>query len=357
MVRDRLEECDEQEDVVTAALTDSIPWLLSVVSHLVLMIVLAVVVSAQSPDSRILELEAGYAEEFDDPLEFHSPLVVEPLEVVEEPVIEPDLFWEDMFEAPHIDLDVNLVAGIGETGISGSWQVQNDDMWEVNPGILGDGDATAGGDGGGGDDTFIPKFDAYWNAASRGFQTMQSCSVDPIDGNVFVAEANLGYSHTVLAVDHYGKGRIAYYCDMTTLKSLVSDFPELLRYLGQRPEPKVLVFGYQHLCQPLDSLPRFKYAGMELPHEYDGNASALATDYDVVIFGAWVSAVWKASWGGTLRDFARIEGGGLLLVGEYCRAGDRRKVKGFQALNSIAGPAKARFNQVSLAWGKAAWGK
>ena len=108
-----------------------------------------------------------------------------------------------------------------------------------------------------------------------------------------------------------------------------------------------MVFGYQFLCQPLNSLPGFKYAGMGLPPKYHGNASVLARDYEVVIFGAWVSAVWKASWGETLRDFARIEGRGLLLVGDYCKAKHNHKVRGFEALNSIAGSVE-RINDMNL---------
>ena len=155
-----------------------------------------------------------------------------------------------------------------------------------------------------------------------------------------------------MAVDHYGKGRIAYYCDMTTLKQLMKDFPELVRYLGKRPEPKVLVFGYQFLCQPLNSLPGFKYAGTSLPREYDGNASALARDFDIVIFGPGFLSGWKASWGEALRDFVRTKGGGLVLVGDYYGGCSGFSDLDFEALNSIANDARARFNKVSLGVGK-----
>lgn len=203
---------------------------------------------------------------------------------------------------------------------------------------------------------------AYWEAASRSFQTMQACSVDPVNGNAFVAEAKLGGSHTVLALDEYEKGRIAYYCDMTTLNILMKSFPGLVQYLGRSPRPQVLVFGYERLCRPLESLPGFVYVGRELPAKFDGNASLLAGEYEVVIFTAAGVArdpfQWNASWGATLRNYARVEGRGLMLVGDYYR-GERGicRSKEFDALNSIASDAQARFNKVDLVWGKAAWGK
>ncbi len=162
--------------------------------------------------------------------------------------------------------------------------------------------------------------------------------------------------------DRYGKGRIAYYCDMTTLKDLMRGFPDLVQYLGRGPNPNVLVFGYRYLCQPLDSLPGFEYVGGGLPRQYDGNPSALAKDYDVVIFGTGNTASdplqFVESWGATLRTFTELEGRGLVLVGDYhggsgiCPGGAE-----FDAPNSIANAAGARFNKVSHAWGEADRGK
>jgi hypothetical protein len=121
-----------------------------------------------------------------------------------------------------------------------------------------------------------------------------------------------------------------------------------------------LVFGYRFLCQPLDSLPGFDYAGQGLPKQYDGNPSALARDYDVVVFGAGSArndpVQFQESWATTLQVFARVNGRGLVLVGDY-RGGAGMTESAFDALNSIANDAKARFNRVSLAWGKATWGK
>jgi hypothetical protein len=211
------------------------------------------------------------------------------------------------------------------------------------------------------DQAIASRLSAYWEVASRSHQTRQSCSVDPIDGNTFVAEATLGPTNIVLALDDYGKGRIGYFCDMTTIKKLMTDFPDLTQYLGRRPEPRVLVFGYEHLCKPLGSLPGFVYTGKELPPRYDGQAAALAADYDVVMVGVGAFAhdklSWQPSWAATLRDFAAVEGRGLFLVADYYGGSGFFHDNTFDALNSIAREAKARFNKVSLAWGKAAFGR
>jgi len=323
------------------------------------MIVLAVVVSAQPPDGRIVQVELGCAEELDDPLEFHSPPAIDDTVVVEQPVLEPNVrpFLDDLFMAPmDIDLVMGGEMGAGKIDVANPRLPSNERKESAKPGDH----ATAGGDAGDGDDAIVAKLGAYW--ANQSFQTMQSCSVDPIDGNEFVAQAKLWNSHTVLAVDHYGKGRIAYYCDMTTLKDLMRAFPDLIRYLGQRPKPKVLVFGYRFLCQPLDSLPGFQYAGTGLPRRYDGNPSALAKDYDVVIFGAGNIASdplqFEESWGATLRAFTELEGRGLVLVGDYHGGfGICPGEAEFDALNSIANAAGARFNKVNLSWARAAWRK
>lgn len=351
---------EEQEELVITAAIGAIPWLLSAVSHLALLIVLALAFATHTPEDRIVQVEFGHAEELDDTLEVHSFLLVEPPDVVEVAAIDPMAFWEELFEAPDIDLDIDSLPKAGEIDGIGVREVRNGCDEESMLGAPGHDDATERGDGSDHDGAFAAEFAAYW--ARQSFQTMQSCSVDPIDGNVFVAEAKLGNSHTVLAVDRYGKGRIAYYCDMTTLKDLMRAFPGLVQYLGRRPNPKVLVFGYRYLCQPLNSLPGFEYVGGGLPRQYDWNPSALAKDYDVVIFGARDMASdrlqFQESWGATLRDFAELEGRGLLLVGEYHGgSGIRPGGAEFDALNSIANAAGARFNKVSLAWGKADWGK
>lgn len=113
------------EDELAAAVIGAIPWLISAVSHLVLMIALTIVAFAQLPHSQIVEVELGYAEELDDPLEFHSPLVIKDPDVVEEPVIEPHVFWEDLFETPHIDLDIDSATGIRAIGGTDPRETQN----------------------------------------------------------------------------------------------------------------------------------------------------------------------------------------------------------------------------------------
>jgi len=179
--------------------------LASAVVHLTLMIVLALLVSVRSSDRRLdLQAEFVCAEELDEPLEFHLPLGGNDTGVTEEPALTPDSSppMEQLLAVPW---DVDLV--LDERTLPGAQPTTAD-------GGAGDGGA------GDGDGTIGAKLANYWRAAARaGLQTRQSCSVDPLAGNDFIAEAKLGGTHTVLAIDHYGKGRIAYYCDMTTVST------------------------------------------------------------------------------------------------------------------------------------------
>jgi len=348
--------------ILTTANLWAIPWLVSVVIHLTLLIALALRVICRLPDARVqIFAELVDIEEPVD-LPMFQTLLIESDQYRTEPFL---IMPEDAPEAESlikalqdIELDIGDVqAAIGVD--SGRFRgTVNGRASSIVSALIADHRATLERDIADSDEEIASRLDDYWHGEDRRFQTRQSCSIVPTEANEFVAEAKLGATHTILALDDYGIGRIAYYCDMTTLKDLMQGFPDLVRYLGQRQNPNVLVFGYQLLCQPLETLPGFEYAGTSLPQNYDGNPSRLARDYDVVIYGVCRDPLqFRESWRSTLCRFADSEGCGLLLVGDYYGGAGFCHDAQFEALNSIANDARARFLKANLSWGKAAWGK
>ncbi|MDD4270843.1 MAG: terpene cyclase/mutase family protein [Pirellulales bacterium] len=97
-----------EEDIQTLALKNAPPWLISAVFHMLVMIILALALFPALVNNQI-DLEAVYAEQLGDQLEFDSPLAGTDLEAVEEPIITPDdlqLVDDPFAAAPELDVDV-----------------------------------------------------------------------------------------------------------------------------------------------------------------------------------------------------------------------------------------------------------
>lgn len=187
--------------------------------------------------------------------------------------------------------------------------------------------------------------------------TKQSCSIglEPgasVDGEGFISLG--GQQHRVFAMDRWGNGHIVAWCDSTTLPELLAAF-DVAGYLGQVPTPKVASFGDDYLCEPgklpNQALPAsIQYQGKDLPAKYKGNAAALASDFDVVIFCGFRQG-WPNPWITELGDFVSVHGKGLLAVMDYEGV---VTTADFANMSAITQPSGIVFNPLNLAWAPSA---
>ncbi len=105
-VRRRDEE--PEEELSTIALKNSPPWLVSAAFHMCVLIIMGLWLVAQIP-ARHIELQAVYAEQIGEQLEFDSPLAGNDDEKMDEPVLTPDdlPMVEDPFAAPP-DVEIQI---------------------------------------------------------------------------------------------------------------------------------------------------------------------------------------------------------------------------------------------------------
>ncbi len=102
-IRERDSDLEGEEDFSEATIRNAPPWLVSAAFHMTLLIILGLTVIAVQPRKQInLDVEAIYAEQLGEQLEFDSPLGKDPIDAIEEPVLTPDDLPEvdDPFAAP-----------------------------------------------------------------------------------------------------------------------------------------------------------------------------------------------------------------------------------------------------------------
>ena len=92
-----------EEELSSAAMRNAPPWLISAVFHMSVLIILALLAVTMRSDDRIsLNVETVYAEQLGEQLEFDSPLGVDDVEEIEEPILSlsdlPEV--EDPFATP-----------------------------------------------------------------------------------------------------------------------------------------------------------------------------------------------------------------------------------------------------------------
>ncbi len=193
-------------------------------------------------------------------------------------------------------------------------------------------------------------------SCSISLQTRASNALRAIDGNTFLAQAEL-FGHVVYAIDVVGSGRVLYTGDMTNVfYNEQTDCP-LWPWLGGLREemPRVLATGGQ-MCDAqewnnLGALPHFTYA-FELPDMYVGHPERLKDDYDVVMLcehrAPREEGIIDAQ---TYVEYVRDHGGGLYMGSDYFLLETEGRVA---AINAVANPLGASFEHESVNWGDAA---
>lgn len=192
---------------------------------------------------------------------------------------------------------------------------------------------------------------------SVSIETKQSCSIglEPgteIDGEGFISLQ--GETHRVFAMDRWGTGHIVGWCDSTTLGDLLMSF-NVLDYLAQVPNPRVMSFGDSYLCQPgavagVTPLPEsMVYAGTDLPGQYVDNPGQLAADWDVIVLCGF-RMPWSTNWAAELEAFVADEGKGLLISMEYEGLAEPTD---FTNASEISAPTGIQFNPLNLEWAPA----
>ena len=173
----------------------------------------------------------------------------------------------------------------------------------------------------------------------------------------------------VFGLGEAGAGRLAFSGDGNVIyREGTCPLWEWLGATGAQP-PRVLCIGADWPCRgETDAMPpleinllhtypgQLDYGGLTLPAQYEGDPSALHTDYDLVVYFAvldFATGGWDYDPGdvGTLESFVRDEGGGLYLIGEYWGGG--MGTEQLDSLNALAAPYDIAFQQLSLAWGPA----
>lgn len=157
----------------------------------------------------------------------------------------------------------------------------------------------------------------------------------------------------MFALNRYGRGHIAAWCDDTSLVELLRAAP-MLRYLGRVDAPRVASVG-SYPCYNAD-LPG-TYLGNDLPTRYVDAPALLAADWDVVILcGGPVSGYTgstygsiRIAWAPTFRAFVHDQGKGLLVSADYAR-NCASPPDLFDALNAITEPAGIVFSVIDLGY-------
>ncbi|HZO12284.1 MAG TPA: hypothetical protein VFB62_03470 [Polyangiaceae bacterium] len=185
--------------------------------------------------------------------------------------------------------------------------------------------------------------------------TQQACSISVLDGFELDGEGFItvqSQQHRVFAIDRWGSGHIIGWCDSTTLPELLGAF-DVLGYLGQVDNPRIASFGDMFLCQP-GALPtnlpvEIEYQGEDLPAMYQGNAAALAADWDVLIFCGF-RIPWTYGWAAEIADFVTVHGKGFLASMEYEGVA---MAQDFTNMSAITSPSGIVFNPLNLPWAPA----
>jgi len=184
-------------------------------------------------------------------------------------------------------------------------------------------------------------------------ETKQACAMTILPGFEVDAESFItleGADHRVLAMDRWGAGHIVAWCDGTTLGDLLLSF-NLAEYLGQTDTPRVASFGDDAICayegwvgSPVPAW--VQYQGEDLPAQYRGNPSALAADWDVVIFCGF-RIPWAYDWSAEIASFVATHGKGFLAVMDYEGVVQSTDFTNMSLITSQAG---IRFDPLNLAW-------
>jgi hypothetical protein len=182
-------------------------------------------------------------------------------------------------------------------------------------------------------------------------QTMQACAISILDGFEMDGEGFIqlgGDDYRVFAMDRWGAGHVVAWCDATTLPELLAAF-NVTGYLGQVESPYVASFGDNYLCNPAmyPGLPDdISYLGEDLPALYQGDAAALAADWDVIVLCGFRIG-WDTDWSAELGAFVAEHGKGFLAVMEYESLAFQED---FDAMNLITAPAGISFQPLNLDW-------
>jgi hypothetical protein len=181
-------------------------------------------------------------------------------------------------------------------------------------------------------------------------QTMQACAISILDGFELDGEGFIelsGDDYRVFAMDRWGAGHVVAWCDATTLPELLAAF-NVTGYLGQVESPHVASFGDDFLCNPaVYGLPAgITYLGQDLPAIYQGNAAALAADWDVIVLCGF-RIDWDTDWSEEIGAFVAEHGKGFLAVMEYESLAFQAD---FDAMNLITAPAGISFQPLNLDW-------
>jgi len=123
----------------------------------------------------------------------------------------------------------------------------------------------------------------------------------------------------VLALGRWGAGHWIAWCDSTTLAAPLSAF-DARYYLGQRNAARVASFGYSlcRLAAGSAASQWVQYLGDRLPDRYRGDAAALASDWDALIYCGWVPRGGPREFlAAELREFVTRYGRGLMVSMDY----------------------------------------
>jgi hypothetical protein len=184
--------------------------------------------------------------------------------------------------------------------------------------------------------------------------TRASCSIGLVAGAKLDGEAFIdtgGGPQRVFAMNRWGKGHVIAWCDSSTTAGMMEAF-NAVGYLAQTSKPRVASFGNLPTCKPGELTPTsmpmdVTYLGAELPAKYTGDASALAADWDAIVFCGF-HTVWDPGIAALIQRYVAELGRGYLAVMDY--HGFDITSTDFVNMTAISRPAGFVFNPVTLDW-------